>query len=51
MAGYRRDVLRPAHRERLIEFNEQSDEAHLSPTGIAYVEDNLPLELDAAVMR
>jgi len=42
---YRRDVLRRAHRERLVDYNEHSGEVHLSPTGAAYVEDKLPLDL------
>ncbi len=41
---YRRDVLRPAHRERLIEYNKISGEVRISPKGIAYVEDHLPLQ-------
>lgn len=42
---YRRDVLRRAHRDRLIEYDENSGNAQISPTGIAYVEENLPLSL------
>lgn len=42
---YRRDVLRRCHRDRLVEYNEESGEVELSPTGIAYVEENLSLEL------
>jgi len=42
---YRRDVLRRCHRDRLIEYDEESGEVELSPTGIAYVEENLSLEL------
>jgi hypothetical protein len=42
-SAYRRDVLRKAHQERLLEFDESSAEVQLSPTGVAYVEDNLPL--------
>jgi hypothetical protein len=42
---YRRDVLRRAHRDRVIEYDEQKGEVHISPTGIAYVEQNLPLEI------
>ncbi|MCZ7597852.1 MAG: hypothetical protein M5U09_09145 [Gammaproteobacteria bacterium] len=42
---YRRDVLRRCHRARLVEYNEESGEVELSPTGIAYVEENLALEL------
>lgn len=42
---YRRDVLRRCHRDRLVEYNEESGQVELSPTGIAYVEENLSLEL------
>jgi len=38
---YRRDVLRPAHKERLIEYDETTGTVHLSPLGVAYVEDEL----------
>jgi hypothetical protein len=38
---FRRDVLRVAHKNRLIEYDETSGEVRLSPKGIAYVEDNL----------
>jgi hypothetical protein len=38
---YRRDVLRPAHRARLIEYDEADGTVQLSPLGIAYVEENL----------
>ncbi len=41
---YRRDVLGPLHRERLIEYSEASGEVRISPKGIAYVEENLPLD-------
>jgi hypothetical protein len=33
LAEYRRDVLRPLHRKRLIEFDAETDTAVLSPTG------------------
>lgn len=38
---YRRDVLRPAHKARLIEYDERTGTVHLSPRGVAYVEDEL----------
>ena len=38
---YRRDILRPAHKARIIEYDEQTGLAQLSPLGVAYVEDNL----------
>lgn len=38
---YRRDVLRKAHRERLIEYDQTRGTAHISPLGIEYVEETL----------
>lgn len=38
LADYRRDVLRPLHKKRLIEFDSDSDTAILSPTGAAEAE-------------
>jgi hypothetical protein len=38
---YRRDVLRPAHRERLIEYDAAARNVQISPLGIAHVEDVL----------
>jgi hypothetical protein len=38
---FRRDVLRHAHRERLIEYDAKARTAQISPLGIAYVEENL----------
>jgi hypothetical protein len=43
LSVYRRDVLRPAHRSRLIEYDEPSGRVYLSPKGVAYVEEKLPL--------
>jgi hypothetical protein len=45
---FRRDVLRPAHKERLVEYDEMTRTVQLSPVGIAYVEDNLPLTVKEA---
>jgi hypothetical protein len=45
---FRRDVLRPAHRERLVEYDEQAKTVLLSPLGIDYVEKNLPLAMGGA---
>lgn len=43
---YRRDVLRPAHRERYVEYDPVKRTVQLSPRGIAYVEETLlPKEL------
>lgn len=41
---FRDKVLRRLHKDRLIEFDEAKGEAHISPSGIAYVEQNLPLD-------
>jgi hypothetical protein len=38
---YRRDVLRPAHRKRDVEYDEGKRTVQLSPRGIEYVEENL----------
>jgi len=38
---YRRDVLRPAHKDRLIEFDNKTGSVAISPLGIAFVEDRL----------
>lgn len=35
---YRRDVLRRAHRAKLVEYNADSETVEISPTGIEYVE-------------
>jgi hypothetical protein len=43
---YRRDILRKAHRARLVEYNEKNGTVELSPTGVAYVEEYLPLDLE-----
>ncbi|MCH7502167.1 MAG: hypothetical protein IIA10_02280 [Proteobacteria bacterium] len=45
MSNYRRDVLRRAHKARLIEYDEGTGDVHLLPTGTAYVEERLPLEI------
>jgi hypothetical protein len=38
---YRRDVLRKAHKSKLIEYNAIENTAEISPLGVAYVEDSL----------
>lgn len=38
---YRRDVLAPAHKDRLIEYERAEGLVHLSPRGAAWVEDRL----------
>lgn len=42
---FRRDVIRKAHQARLIEYDENTKQVQISPTGIKYVENNLSLEL------
>jgi hypothetical protein len=42
---YRRDVLLPAHKRRLIEYSRETRTVQLSPLGTRYVEDNIPLDL------
>lgn len=42
-SAYKRDVLRRAHRERSIDYNERSGEVFISPSGIDYVEKHLLL--------
>lgn len=42
---FRRDVLRPAHKDRLVEYDERAKTVTLSPTGIEYVESNLALSV------
>jgi hypothetical protein len=42
---YRRDVLRRCHRDKLIEYDQTAKTVEISPTGISYVETNLPLAL------
>jgi hypothetical protein len=44
---YRRDVLRPAHRERLVEYDSAARTVEISPLGIAHVEDVILPALDA----
>lgn len=43
LADYRRDVLRPLHKARLVEYDELRRIVHLSPLGAKYVEEKLPL--------
>jgi hypothetical protein len=44
---YRRDVLRPAHRERFVEYDSTARTVEISPLGIAHVEDVILPTLDA----
>jgi len=43
LSAYRRDVLRKAHRDKLVEYDEVKRTVRLSPKGARYVEENLPL--------
>jgi len=45
-AVFRRDVLKKAHKAKLIEYDAQKKEAHISPLGEQYVEANIDLALD-----
>jgi len=40
-AVYRRDILRRAHRAKLIEYDPEANTAVISPRGVAYVEEKL----------
>lgn len=40
-AVYRRDILRRAHKAKLIEYDADARTAVISPTGVAYVEDEI----------
>ena len=42
-SAYRRDVLRKAHSERLLEYDEAKRTVRLSPKGARYAEEHLPL--------
>jgi hypothetical protein len=42
---FRRDVLRPAHKLRLVEYDRKNASVVISPLGIAYVDDHLPLTI------
>jgi hypothetical protein len=41
LSNYRRDVLRPLHAGRLIEYDRDTEMVTLSPTGAAAVEDTI----------
>ncbi len=44
-AVFRRDILKKAHKAKLIEYDPKKKEAHLSPLGEQYVEANINLAL------
>lgn len=41
ISNFRRDVLRPLHREKLIEYNESDEIVYLSPKGVEKVEKDI----------
>jgi len=41
---FRRDVIRAAHKMKLVEYDEKAKTVAISPVGIRYVEANLPLD-------
>lgn len=43
MSTYKKDVLRPLHKDRLIEFDTQTGLVQISPLGIKYVEEKISL--------
>ena len=40
---FRRDVLKPAHAARLVEWDTTNRTVQISPLGVRYVEEKLPL--------
>ena len=42
---FRRDVLIPLHKEKLIEYDGNTKEIHVSPLGVKFVEENIPLQV------
>ena len=48
LSAFRRDVLRPAHRNRLIEFDERNELVTISPRGVEHAERLLRERLAAA---
>jgi len=43
LSDYRKDVLRPLHKDKLVEYDGSTGLVHLSPLGVTYVEERLPL--------
>jgi hypothetical protein len=41
LGDYKKDVLRPLHSERLVEYDRSNEVVTISPTGSAYVEDSV----------
>jgi hypothetical protein len=48
LSDYRKDVLRPLHEAKLVEYDRGAGIVHLSPLGMVYVEERLPLNADRA---
>ena len=48
MASFRRDVLRPMHKAKLVEYDEADEIVYLSPLGVAEVETSLLPDPSAA---
>jgi hypothetical protein len=42
---FRRKVLIPLHKAKLIEYGEDTKEIHISPLGVRFVEENIPLQI------
>jgi hypothetical protein len=42
-AVFRRDILQRCHTQRLLNYDRTSGMVHISPVGIKYVEEHLPL--------
>jgi hypothetical protein len=43
LTDYHKDVLRPLHRAKMVEYDQPTGLVHLSPLGVKYVEEKLPL--------
>jgi hypothetical protein len=42
-SSYRRDVLRKAHKQRLLQYDDVNCAMRISPKGAQYAEEHLPL--------
>jgi len=45
---FRRDVIRATHKARLVEYDKKMGTVEISPRGIAYVDDHLPMTITGA---
>jgi hypothetical protein len=43
-AVYRTALLKPMHKKKIIEYDANTGDVHLSPTGLRYVEENISLD-------